>query len=81
VDRAIIDKHVTVEADAKVGWSEKNTPNRERPDRLNTGLTVVGKGAVIPQGMRVGRNVVIHPRVTAESYNRKEVPSGATIYA
>ncbi len=81
VERAIVDKRVTVGADARLGWSEKNTPNREHPDRLNTGLTVVGKGAVIPQGMRVGRNVVIHPRVTAESYHRKEVPSGATIYA
>lgn len=81
VDRAIIDKHVVVGAGAEVGSGDENTPNYKWSDRLNTGLTVVGKNAVIPQGLRVGRNVVIYPRATDASYDSKEVPSGETIIA
>ena len=46
VDRAILDKRVLVAAGAKVGWGEDNTPNSKWPERLNTGLTLVGKDAV-----------------------------------
>lgn len=79
VDRAIVDKRVRVEEGARVGWGDDNTPNRLWPDRLNTGLTIVGKGAVVPQRMTVGRNAVIFPRVKAGVYPGKEVVSGETI--
>ena len=39
--------------------SDYDTPNRQEPGRLNTGITVVGKRAVIPAGVRIGRNVRI----------------------
>lgn len=81
VDRAILDKRVRVGAGAKLGWGDDSTPNRDQPNRLNTGLTVVGKGAVIPAGITVGRNVVIYPRVTERSFPGPEVASGATIGA
>jgi glucose-1-phosphate adenylyltransferase len=81
VDRAIIDKRVQVEAGAKVGWGDKNTPNRERPDRLNTGLTLVGKSAVVRKDTRIGRNVVIFPRVVARSKDGEEIASGSTLNA
>ena len=68
-----------VGAEAKVGWGDDNTPNRRWPGRLNTGLTVVGKGALIPAGVKVGRNVVIYPRVAAKEYSGDEVPSGETV--
>ncbi len=79
VDRAILDKRVRVAAGAKLGWGEDNTPNRDQPNRLNTGLTIAGKGAVIPAGMTIGRNVVIFPRVTAKDYAGPEIASGETI--
>jgi glucose-1-phosphate adenylyltransferase len=79
VERAILDKRVRVEAGARVGWGDDNTPNQEHPDRLNTGITLVGKRAVVPAGVTVGRNVVVHPRVTKRSYPGNEVVSGATI--
>jgi glucose-1-phosphate adenylyltransferase len=79
VDRAIVDKRVRVEEGAKLGWGEDNTPNHNWPERLNTGLTVVGKWAVVPRGVKVGRNVVIFPRVKAKDYPGLEIPSGATV--
>lgn len=80
VDRAILDKRVTVEAGASVGWGDERAPNRNWPERLNTGLTVIGKSAVIPRAVKIGRNVVVYPRVKAGDFaGMSEVPTGATV--
>jgi glucose-1-phosphate adenylyltransferase len=79
VDRTIVDKRVVVGAEARLGHGNDNTPNLKWPERLNTGITVVGKRAVIPPGATVGRNVVIFPRATAADYAGLEVASGETI--
>ena len=58
VDRAILDKEVVVGPGSVVGAGpDFDTPNRQEPGRLNTGITVVGKRTVIPRGVRLGRNV------------------------
>jgi len=79
VDRAIVDKRVTVGAAATLGADGVNTPNLKWPERLNTGITIVGKRAAIPAGATIGRNVVIFPRATAKDYPGLEVASGETI--
>lgn len=80
VDRCIIDKSVRVGDGAQLGDGEDNTPNHDSPDRLNTGLTIVGKRASVPAGARVGRNVVIGPRTSDETYGKgKVVESGHTV--
>jgi glucose-1-phosphate adenylyltransferase len=81
VDRCILDKNVHVGADAKVGHGDDNTPNHELPDRLNTGLTLVGKDAEIPGGLEVGRNVVVHTGTRADSFakKKKKLTSGSCL--
>ncbi|MCX7669277.1 MAG: hypothetical protein N2439_04315 [Anaerolineae bacterium] len=79
VDRAILDKRAVIGAGASVGWGEGNTPNRAMPNNLNTGITLVGKRARIPDGIRIGRNVVIRPGVTPSAFTGNEVRSGETI--
>jgi glucose-1-phosphate adenylyltransferase len=79
VDRAIVDKRVTVGANARLGADGANTPNLKWPERLNTGITVVGKRAAIPPGATIGRNVVIFPRAAAKDFPGLEVASGETI--
>ncbi len=41
--------------------------NRQHPKHLQTGLTLVGKRAVIPAGKKVGRNCIIHNNSTIGS--------------
>jgi glucose-1-phosphate adenylyltransferase len=80
VDRCIVDKLVRIGADVALGDGDDSTPNLQMPDLLNTGLTLVGRGAQVPAGVSVGRNVVVRPRVTAADYGaEKIVPSGRTI--
>ncbi len=56
-------------------------PNTAEPDRINTGISVIGKNAHIPAEVSVGRNVVIRPRADEESFApfKGQVPSGSTV--
>ncbi len=79
VDRAIIDKRVYVGKNAKVGWGDNFMPNKWEPDRLNTGLTVVGKGTHIPDNTEIGRNCVLGTFLREGDFQSSEIRSGETL--
>ncbi len=80
IDRCIIDEEAYVGAGSLVGDGDDTTPNQEAPERLNTGLTLVGAHARLPEGLTVGRNVAIRPRSVETAFPKgRNVPSGATI--
>ncbi len=80
VDHAILDKEVTVGRGAVVGEGDTSVANFERPDIVNTGISIVGKRVVIPSELRVGRNVVIGPGVHDELLERAVLESGASVH-
>ncbi|HET7728090.1 MAG TPA: sugar phosphate nucleotidyltransferase [Candidatus Limnocylindrales bacterium] len=80
VDRAILDKEVVVGQGAIIGdGPDLNTPNREEPSRLNTGISVIGKRAVIPRGVRIGRNCRVDGDVRSADFTARIVRSGMTV--
>ncbi len=81
LDRVIVDKEVVIGAGTRLGYGDDSTPNQDEPDKINTGITVVGKGAHIPSGMRIGRNVVVQPRSDEEAFAQfgQSVSSGVTV--
>jgi glucose-1-phosphate adenylyltransferase len=81
VDRCILDKNVVVGGGAMLGWGDDNTANEAHPDRLYTGITVVGAGAHIPPNLRIGRNVSIGIDVDQEAFTEfaGTVPSGKSV--
>ncbi len=80
IDRAIIDKEVVVGPGSIVGeGGDFDPPNRQEPQRLNTGITVVGKRAIIPRGTRIGRNVRIAAEVRAADFRSRHVRSGESV--
>ncbi|MGB0387614.1 MAG: glucose-1-phosphate adenylyltransferase [Ardenticatenaceae bacterium] len=69
LDRVIVDKEVIIGAGAHVGWGEDfDTPNQKLPNKMSTGITVVGKSAHIPPNIKIGRNVLINSNVDEDAF-------------
>jgi len=79
IDRSILDKGVVVKAGCHIGFGNDFHINRNNPKVLNTGLTIVGKQAMIPYGAKVGRNCIIYDNVAEADFPGPEVQSGETI--
>jgi glucose-1-phosphate adenylyltransferase len=80
VDRAILDKEVVVGPGAIVGDGPyDDRPNKQEPGRLNTGITVVGKRAVIPRSTRIGRNVRVAADIRTSDFVRRVIKSGESV--
>lgn len=60
LDKVVIDKEVMVGAGATVGTGDESVANAQTPDKLFAGISVVGKGAYIPDRAKIGRNVLIN---------------------
>lgn len=79
IDRAIIDEKAVIGASSHVGYGDDMTVNQQLPDKLNTGITVIGTEAQIPSGVQIGRNVLIHSERSESDFEGMEIPSGATL--
>ena len=79
IDRAIIDKRCHVAPECRIGYGDDYTPNRDEPAYLDCGITVVGKGARLPAGLRVGRNCRIAPGVVEHDFRDLLIPSGSSV--
>jgi glucose-1-phosphate adenylyltransferase len=80
VDRSILDKEVVVGQGAIVGdGPDFDTPNKQEPGRLNTGINVVGKRSIIPRGARIGRNVKIAGDVRTSDFLSKVIKTGSSV--
>jgi len=80
LDRAIVDKDCRIGPGAIVGEGGDLRPNRNEPERLYSGITLLGKGATIPARARIGRNCRIDPGVTEREFGRRRlVRSGETV--
>ena len=80
LDRVIVDKGAVIGAGVQLGVGDDlSVPNKLEPDKINTGVSVVGKGAHIPAGLRIGRNVVINADRDEDAFPADEVASGETI--
>jgi glucose-1-phosphate adenylyltransferase len=67
---------VRVGAGAAVGHGDGGSPNRACPEHLSSGLTLVGKGADLPEGIRIGRNARIGAAVTPRDFTGDVEPGG-----
>jgi len=79
VNMAIVDKQVWVGPKCCIGCGDDFTANQEEPEYLNTGITVIGKGARMPGDIKVGRNCKIGCWVESIDFASKVVPSGGSV--
>jgi len=78
LDTIIADKKTYIGKNSFIGNGNANIPNKERPDLLSSGITVIGKGVVIPDGSIIGKNVRIFSGVKIDEHNRL-IETGETI--
>ena len=79
IKESILDKLVKVGENAVLGAGSADIPNKEKPHHLSNGMVVVGKGAEIPPDFRIGKNSILHPKLTPEDYTSSDIPPGETI--
>ncbi len=80
VDLTICDKRVRILNDTVVGTGSKHdSVNRVHPDHLYTGISLVGKEAVVPQGVTIGRNCIINSHTTEDAFTAKKIGDGETL--
>ncbi len=79
VRRCIIDKNVVVGARVGIGYGEITTANARFPEHLSSGLSVVGKNAIIPEGITIGTNCIVYPEMQANDFTKALFLGGETI--
>jgi glucose-1-phosphate adenylyltransferase len=79
VDRAVLDKEVYVAEGCTIGGTDDFSANRNRPELLSSGISIVGKRARLPAGVQIGRNCIIGPAVREEDFSHMWVASGETV--
>jgi len=79
INRSIIDKECYIAQECCVGYGDDYNPNTDEPGYLNCGITVVGKGARLPPGLKVGRNCKINSGVQEGDFSTLFIPSGSSV--
>lgn len=77
VDRSIIDKEVVIQQNAHIGYGVDYSPNALND--LTSGITLVGKNATVPPGVKVGRNCIVAGDARDTDFPGTMVPSGTTV--
>jgi glucose-1-phosphate adenylyltransferase len=75
----VADQQIHVRAGAQIGFGAGNKPNERYPDNVFTGLTIIGKNAIIPANLRIYRNTIIEPFVNEESFEQQRLKVGSYI--
>jgi glucose-1-phosphate adenylyltransferase len=80
VNHSIVDKQAWIGENAVVGYGDDLTPNKEESAILHAGITLVGKGAKVPPGIKIGRNCKIESWVDVEDFlSTQAVNSGDNV--
>ncbi len=79
IEKTIIDTDVVVGGGAHIGESDDFTPNHMMPEKLNTGINVIGQESIIPMGKRIGRNVLISAGTSESDFPDGDIASGESV--
>ncbi len=80
VDLSIMDKRVTVGESSVIGHGNKlESKNKIAPKHLYSGISLIGKGARIPQQVQIGRNCVIDSGIEESMFPAQQLGDGESI--
>ena len=79
IENTIIDKETVIGDNSKIGYGNDYTANKDNPKILSSGLNVIGKKLILPEGLVVERNVRIFSSSNPKELNVKHIKSGETL--
>jgi glucose-1-phosphate adenylyltransferase len=79
VERSIIDKKVLIGRKSLIGMGNPAAINKSFPDHINTGLTLIGKYAIIPENVTIGTNCIIYSMVDESDFCSSLVADGENL--
>jgi len=79
IENAIIDKETVIGDNSVIGTGDDYTPNKDNPKVLSSGLNVIGKKLLLPEGLVVERNVRIFSSTNPKEITVKHIKSGDTL--
>ncbi len=79
IENTIIDKETVIGDNSKIGYGNDYTVNKDNPKILSSGLNVIGKKLILPEGLVVERNVRIFSSSNPKELNVKHIKSGETL--
>lgn len=79
IEKAIIDKETVISDNSTIGTGDDFMPNKDKPNILSSGLNVIGKKLILPEGLVVERNVRIFSSANPKTITKKHITSGETL--
>ena len=79
IENTIIDKETHIGNNSIIGTGDDYTPNKDNPKVLSSGLNVIGKKLLLPEGLVLERNVRIFSSANPKQITVKHIKSGETL--
>jgi glucose-1-phosphate adenylyltransferase len=79
VSHSIISEDVEIGSCVNIGMGQ-NVPNELKPSIYNSGISVVGEGARIPDNAVIGKNVMVDMGAACEDFCALQVVSGKSVF-
>ena len=79
IEETIIDKETVIGNYSVIGTGDDRTPNKDNPKVLSSGINVIGKKLIMPEGLIIERNVRIFSSPNPKTITDKHIKSGETI--
>lgn len=79
VDKSITDAEARIGSNALIGTGDGSVANREYPNWLHSGITLIGKGTHLPAGVRLGKNSIVAPELKASDFTKQQYDAGTTL--
>lgn len=79
IEKSIIDKNTVIGDNSIIGTGNDYTPNKDNAKVLSSGINVIGKKLVLPEGLVIERNVRIFSSTDTKTITTKHLTSGETL--
>ena len=79
IEKSIIDKNTVIGDNSIIGTGDDYTPNKDNAKVLSSGINVIGKKLVLPEGLVIERNVRIFSSTDTKTITTKHLAAGETL--